>query len=98
MSYGIRIYERKPPFLHAKAILVDDDWAIIGSANMDVRSFRLNFEANIEVRGRSFGRALRVAIEDDIRRAVPVYLPTFRERSPVVKVVERACALFNPLL
>ncbi len=98
LGYGIRIFERKPPFLHAKAMLVDDDWAVVGSANMDVRSFRLNFEANLEVRSRSFARALRVAIEDDIRNAVPIYLPTFRQRSPVVQVAERACALLNPLL
>ncbi len=98
LGYGVSIYERKPPFLHAKAIVVDDDWAIIGSANMDMRSFRLNFEANIEVRSRSFVRALGVAIEDDIRNSVPVYLPTFRGRSTAVKVAERACALLNPLL
>ncbi len=98
LSYGVRIYERKPPFLHAKAVVVDDMWAIFGSANMDVRSFRLNFEANVEVRSRSFVRALSVAIEDDMRNALPVYLPTFRERSPAVKVVERACGLLSPLL
>ncbi len=98
LSYGVRIYERKPPFLHAKAVVVDDNWAIFGSANMDMRSFRLNFEANIEVRSRSFVRALSVAIEDDMRNALPVYLPTFRERATVVKVMERACGLLSPLL
>ncbi len=98
LSFGIRIYERRAPFLHAKVLVVDDVWAIVGSANMDVRSFRLNFEANLEVRSPTLIRALLAAVQDEIQHARLVDLATFRNRPLGVRVLESACALFNPLL
>ena len=65
---GVRIYMYKAPFiLHAKHFTIDDDVAVIGSSNMDIRSFELNMEVSLLVRGESFVREMR-AVEDGYRR------------------------------
>src|SRR6185312_7414044 len=46
---GCRLWRNPPPFNHAKLMTVDGSWCLIGSANWDMRSFRLNFELNMEV-------------------------------------------------
>jgi cardiolipin synthase len=64
---GVKIYMYKAPYvLHAKHFTIDDDVAVIGSSNMDMRSFSLNFEVSLMVRGRSFVEQLR-AVEDGYR-------------------------------
>ena len=64
---GVIIYLYKAPYvLHAKHFTIDDEVAVIGSSNMDMRSFSLNFEVSLMVRGRSFVRDLR-AVEDGYR-------------------------------
>jgi cardiolipin synthase len=64
---GVKIYMYKAPYvLHAKHFTIDDDVAVIGSSNMDMRSFSLNFEVSLMVRGRSFVEQLR-EVEDGYR-------------------------------
>lgn len=48
LKKGVKIYRTKPPFDHSKIVLVDKAWIFVGSANWDVRSFKLNFECNME--------------------------------------------------
>ncbi|UCE60394.1 MAG: cardiolipin synthase [Phycisphaerales bacterium] len=48
LQHGIRVYRRPPPFVHTKLMIVDERWILLGSANLDRRSFRLNFEFNVE--------------------------------------------------
>ena len=55
---GVRIWLNAPPFDHSKALVVDREWSLIGSANWDARSFRLNFELNLEVYDRGFAERL----------------------------------------
>ncbi|WP_353826685.1 cardiolipin synthase [Agromyces sp. SYSU T0242] len=65
---GVRIYMYKAPYiLHAKHFTIDDDVAVIGSSNMDIRSFELNMEVSLLVRGAPFVREMR-AVEDGYRR------------------------------
>ncbi|GAA1517797.1 cardiolipin synthase [Agromyces terreus] len=64
---GVKIYMYKAPYiLHAKHFTIDDDVAVIGSSNMDIRSFELNMEVSLLVRGRSFVEELR-SVEDGYR-------------------------------
>ncbi|MDP4023168.1 phospholipase D-like domain-containing protein [Methylobacterium sp. NEAU 140] len=49
LQAGVRIWLDEPPFDHSKALVVDDVWCFVGSANWDMRSFRLNFELNVEI-------------------------------------------------
>jgi cardiolipin synthase len=65
---GVRIWMYKKPYiLHAKHFTIDDDVAVIGSSNMDMRSFQLNMEVSLMVRGRSFVEEMR-KVEDGYRR------------------------------
>ena len=77
IASGVRIYEYMPAFLHAKVALVDDDWATVGSSNIDPMSLLLNLEANVIVRDagfnaeldKRFDAALADSVEIDAARA-----------------------------
>jgi cardiolipin synthase len=58
LQYGTRIYYQPPPFVHSKFLLVDEAYALVGSANLDPRSLRLNFEFGLEVYDRSLNDML----------------------------------------
>lgn len=63
LSHGVRIYEYMPAFLHAKVALTDDEWATVGSSNIDPLSLVLNLEANVVVRDAGFNRTIAAAFE-----------------------------------
>jgi len=63
---GVRVYRYLPSMLHAKTLLVDDDIAIVGSANADMRSFRLNFELGALIHDRGFAIELEKKFRADI--------------------------------
>ncbi|GIW88466.1 MAG: cardiolipin synthase [Isosphaeraceae bacterium] len=69
---GCRVYQTPPPFDHTKLMIVDEAWAFLGSANVDARSFRLNFEVNLECYGTELAAALRPIVE--ARRAISAEL------------------------
>ncbi len=58
LDAGVRIWLSDPPFNHSKLMVVDRAWSLIGSANQDVRSLRLNFELNVEVHDAPLAREL----------------------------------------
>ncbi|WP_423919017.1 cardiolipin synthase [Frigoribacterium sp. 2-23] len=67
LKSGVRIFlYRSPTVLHAKHFTIDDEVSVIGSSNMDMRSFSLNLEISVMIRGRRFNQRLR-EIEDDYR-------------------------------
>jgi len=63
LQHGVRVFYQPPPFVHSKLLVVDDDYALIGSANIDARSLRLNFEFNLEVYDRTFATELAAHFE-----------------------------------
>ncbi len=67
---GVRVFEFQPRMLHGKALLVDDDFALIGSANVDPRSFFLNFELSVLARDVGVAKALAVRIETDFAQSI----------------------------
>ncbi|MDP1899114.1 MAG: cardiolipin synthase ClsB [Rubrivivax sp.] len=62
-AHGVRIYEYTPAFLHAKVAIVDDNWATVGSSNIDPLSLLLNLEANVVVRDPDFTAELAARFE-----------------------------------
>jgi cardiolipin synthase A/B len=62
-SHGVRIFEYTPAYLHAKVALVDNDWATVGSSNIDPLSLLLNLEANVVVRDAAFAEELAQRFE-----------------------------------
>jgi cardiolipin synthase len=71
-GHGVRIYEYTPAFLHAKVALVDEDWATVGSSNIDPLSLLLNLEGNVVVRDAEFAAALAERLEQAFAAAVEV--------------------------
>jgi cardiolipin synthase A/B len=65
LSDGVRIWRSPPPFNHAKLMVVDGEWCLIGSCNWDIRSFRLNFELCMEI----YDRGLAATLLELMRRA-----------------------------
>ena len=88
-------YDR-PPL--SKAMLVDDDLAIIGSANFDQRSFRLNFEAAVCLRDQSICHELEQVMHSDLESSVEVEPKAWRERSVWQRLPEAFARLMSPLL
>ncbi len=80
---GVLIYEYTPAYLHAKVAVVDEDWATVGSSNIDPLSLLVNLEANLAVRDRAFARELGAHIEGQIARSLPINTPArLRTRAP----------------
>ena len=98
LAAGMRIYEYRPQFLHAKGLVVDDDTVVIGSANMDVRSFRLNFEVVCFVRGRKFAGELATVFRRDVGRSTEVSERDVAARSRWQQRLESAAQLLAPVL
>ena len=76
LQHGCQIWLTPPPFDHSKLMLVDGCWVLLGSANWDPRSFRLNFVFNLECYDTEFAQRLYVWIETKRKGAHPV---TMRE-------------------
>ena len=72
LQYGAKIYKYNKGFVHAKTMVIDDDLAIIGSANMDYRSFDLNFEVNAMVYSKNIAKELKEAFENDLKESVQI--------------------------
>lgn len=72
LDAGVRVFEFQPRMLHGKALLVDDEIAVIGSANVDPRSFWLNFELSVLARDAGVAAALAARIDADLRQSAAV--------------------------
>ncbi|MCG3178160.1 MAG: Major cardiolipin synthase ClsA [Phycisphaerae bacterium] len=95
LKAGIHIYECQGTVLHAKTLQVDDVWGTVGSANLDMRSFRLNDEVNVFVLGRSFARQLHWMFESDLARSREITLEQWKRRPWLDKLKERFFRLFR---
>lgn len=92
---GIRIYEYHRTMYHVKAMIIDEIWTSIGSANFDNRSFRLNDEANLNIYDRNFARLQIEWFEKDRRAAREVTLDDWRHRGLATASRDRAAGLLS---
>ncbi|MBK7975602.1 MAG: hypothetical protein IPK07_20735 [Deltaproteobacteria bacterium] len=81
LSRGIRIHEWPGRVLHAKTVCVDGSWSVIGSYNLDHRSFRHNLEIVVAIAGEPLGRAMDELFARDLSLSREVSLARWRERS-----------------
>lgn len=99
LNYGIKIYHYdKNAFLHSKMVIIDDSIVSIGTANMDIRSFELNFEINALIYSQKVSEHQRKAFENDIKKSEELTLEAYKNRSRVVKLREGVSELFSALL
>jgi cardiolipin synthase A/B len=93
---GVRIFFQPPPFAHSKLFVVDDQYAQIGSANMDPRSLRLNFELTVEIYDEHVAKTLSAHIEEKIKYSKKMTLEAIQNRPFIVKVRDAFAWLFSP--
>ena len=80
LNAGVHIYQLQIAVLHAKTAVIDGSWSTVGSANMDIRSFLHNYEANVIVIDEQFGRQMERAFREDIRGSRQITLEQWRQR------------------
>jgi cardiolipin synthase len=81
LKAGVKIHEYGPALLHAKTMVVDDQWVSIGSANLDNRSFAINNELNVTFLDRGLARRLTEIFEEDLKYTTPVRLDDWKRHS-----------------
>lgn len=98
LEAGVRIFEKKGPFSHAKAMLIDGQWAKMGSSNCDVRSFKLNYELDFIVEKGDFLEQLHNQFNEEIANSSEIHLEDIKDKTIPVQLAENFCALFTPVL
>jgi cardiolipin synthase A/B len=98
LERGCRIWLTPPPFDHSKLMIVDGHWVLLGSANWDARSLRLNFELNVEGYGREFAEQMGKIVQQKLRGARAVTLDQADGRSYAAKLRDAFARLFSPYL
>ena len=95
---GVEIYSYKKGFMHQKIIIVDGNLASVGTANMDMRSFHLNFEVNVFLMGNSSIRDLSAHYEEDMKDSVRIRPVEYYKRGIVERTKESFARLFSGVL
>lgn len=98
LSTGVRIFRYQKGFVHAKTITVDDNLSIIGTANMDIRSFYLNFEVNAMVYNKKLNQELNTAFINDIKQSKELKLDVWSKRNQLKKFGDASARLVSSLL
>jgi cardiolipin synthase len=98
LEAGVDLREYVPGIVHAKTLVADGKVVLVGSANMDLRSFRLNFEVHTLVHDATTAAALCDAFRADAAQSRRVELALWRERPWSLRVKEGAARLVSPLL
>lgn len=98
LDAGARMFEYVPRFIHAKTLIVDDDIALIGTANLDNRSFRLDFEVAAIVYGHDLNTRLASAFCVDLENSTPVRRIAFEHQPFFTRLGQSGARLLSPLL
>jgi cardiolipin synthase A/B len=98
LERGCRVWKSPGPFDHSKLMVVDGAWTLLGSANWDARSLRLNFELDVECYSVEFGARMEGLVQARINTARPVTLADLEARPLAVKLRDGAARLFAPFL
>jgi cardiolipin synthase len=95
---GVRVYEYLPRMLHAKTMVVDDLLCAVGTANLDNRSFRLNFEVSAVMYGPTISNQLAGIFERDLLQAREVLATDLKSRKFFFRMLEAVARLMSPTL
>ncbi|MGB3344737.1 MAG: cardiolipin synthase [Aequorivita sp.] len=98
LNAGTEIYFYQKGFVHAKTLVVDKQLAIVGTANMDIRSFDLNFEVNALIYDWEIAQQLTQTFYEDIAGAIKIDVHQWNNRPMGIQLVEKIAGLLSPLL
>ena len=98
LESGVRCFEYRQGFLHSKVVVVDKRVASVGTANLDVRSFKLNFEINAVIYNEELATELVNQFYSDALGCTEITLDKYTQRSGVVRIKEAVSRLLSPIL
>ena len=98
LDHGCRLWLSPPPFDHTKLMVVDDGWSLVGSANWDPRSLRLNFELDLECYDGALAAELIELFEARRDKSREVTLAEIDARSLPIRLRDGIARLFTPFL
>ena len=98
MECGVKIYRYQKGFIHSKTIVSDGKACSIGTANLDIRSFQLNFEINAFIFDDNFSKQQEEIFYNDIRDCHIVTMDEYNNRGRVMRIKEALIMLIAPIL
>ncbi|MBE3555179.1 MAG: cardiolipin synthase, partial [Thermicanus sp.] len=98
LKVGVKIYKYKNGFMHSKVLLCDDEIVSVGTANMDIRSFYLNFEVNALIYRREAVQKVAAQFEQDFQMSEFLDLETYQKRPWHRHFMESIARLFSPIM
>ncbi|MDE6553656.1 MAG: cardiolipin synthase [Muribaculaceae bacterium] len=98
LKAGVKVYMFTPGMLHAKTMIIDDDFVTTGSVNFDFRSFENNFEANLLIYSEEINRKMRDIFFLDLSSCRKLTLSRWRSRPRTSRIIEALVRLFAPIL
>ena len=93
LAAGVRIFEFQPAMMHAKTVVVDGSWSIVGSANLDERSMELNEENVLGIADQDFAQSVESGVTADLARSAEIRLEEWRKRSIFRRSMEWICKI-----
>ena len=98
LQAGVEIYMYQKGFVHAKTLVTDGKLSIVGTANMDHRSFELNFEVNVIVYDQQFAEEMRQVFFDDLKYTEKIDPEHWYKRPAYKQFPEKIARLFSPIM
>ncbi len=98
LDAGVRIYQYQRGFLHTKAIIVDGTLTTIGTTNMDVRSFKLNYEVNTVLYDVNISKEMIEQFQKDLEFCHEIKKEEFKKRKFIIRLRNSLCRILSPLL
>jgi len=98
LEAGVKFYTYENGFLHSKLFIMDDFVTSIGTANLDIRSFKLNFEVNAFIYDEEVNRKVVEQFHKDLELCKEITLEDYGKRSSIVKLKESISRLLSPIL
>lgn len=98
LEAGVQFYTYQDGFMHSKVLVMDDMVSSVGTANLDIRSFKLNFEVNAFIYDEEVNMEISNQIMKDLERSIEITKETYEKRSFIVKFKESVSRLLSPIL
>ena len=98
LDSGVHIHTYQNGFIHSKLCMIDDEVVSVGTANMDYRSFELNFEVNAFVYDKTIAQQLKKAYQEDIKKSKLLTKEKYNQRSLKIKIKEDIAKLVSPIV